>query len=296
MILMKISRFNPIDIKENDTNFTGSSKIFPNELNRQVYYIPINDLLPFEFQPRRNFDITYLNELTESIRVKGVLQPIWVRKKSDSIYEIIAGERRWRAAKEAGLTEIPSLIYEVDIKAAMAMALIENIQRCDLSPIDEAIAFKNLIEQHQISHQELATLVSKSRSTITNTLRLLNLEENVQKLLNEGQIEMGHAKVLLGVSAEEQYTMAHLIVQKRLSVRELEILIKNKTKTAEDLETIVALPQQTKINALTELLSGKLSFPFKFKAAAKGQGAFLTIKFKNTTQASQFVENFKIEG
>jgi ParB family chromosome partitioning protein len=261
-----------------------------------IHHVNINSIVCSPYQPRRVFESSALNELTDSIRLKGVLQPIWVRKASkEGAYEIIAGERRWRAAKQAELTEIPVLIHDVDDKTAMAMALIENIQRCDLAPIDEAIAFQRLLEQHQINHQELAVLVSKSRTTITNILRLLKLDNQVQKLLNDRLIEVGHAKVLLGVEVEKQYEIASLIVQKGLSVRELEMLVKNKIEKYSVVEATIDSMYQTKIKRLTDLLSEKLSFPFKFKATSKGQGAVLTVKFKNVSQAGQFVENFKIE-
>lgn len=263
----------------------------------QIQNISTAFLAPSSFQPRRNFDIDKLSELSESIRKQGILQPLIVRKHSaQSGYEIIAGERRWRAAKQVNLSTVPVIVRDIDDKTAMAFALIENIQRHDLGPIDEAIAFKNLIEQHQITHQDLANLVSKSRATISNTLRLLNLDNQVQKLLNDGLIEAGHAKVLLALEVEKQYEIASLIVQKNLSVREVENIIKKIKEGKSTTEnTVFNLLNHQQIKQWADLLTEKLTLPFMFKASPKGQGATLTIKFDDLSEAGRFVENFKVE-
>jgi len=181
---------------------------------------------PNRSQPRKQFDEESLQELAASIKEYGVLQPLLVKEK-DGHYEIIAGERRWRAAKLAGLTEVPVLIREYDKQKAMEVALIENIQRTDLNPIEEALAYQRLIREFDLTQEEIASRVSKNRATITNSMRLLKLDERVQQMLVEGQISSGHARALLGLEdGESQYQAAKKIMQENLSVRDVEKLVK----------------------------------------------------------------------
>lgn len=177
-------------------------------------------------QPRKKFDEETLNELAESIKAYGILQPLIVQKKDDH-YEIIAGERRWRAAKLAGLQEVPVLIREYDKQRTMEIALIENVQRADLNPIEEAQAYQRMIQEFGLTQEEIATRVSKNRATITNSLRLLKLDPRVQQMLIEGQISSGHARALLGLENQEsQYQAAMKVIQENLSVRDVEKLVK----------------------------------------------------------------------
>lgn len=181
---------------------------------------------PNSEQPRKNFDEEALKELADSIKEYGILQPLLVQKK-DNHYEIIAGERRWRAAKLAGLVEVPVLIREYDKQRTMEIALIENVQRADLNPIEEALAYQRLIQEFDLTQEEIAGRVSKNRATITNSMRLLKLDPRVQQMLVDEQISSGHARALLGLEdGERQYQAAKKIVQENLSVREVERLVK----------------------------------------------------------------------
>ena len=186
----------------------------------------LSQIDPNRSQPRQYFEDDSLDELSDSIRQFGVLQPILVQKKGNR-YEIIAGERRWRAARKAGLTEIPAIVREYTDQETLELSLIENIQREDLNPIEEAKAFRRLVEEFSLRQEDLAIRVSKSRTAITNSLRLLKLDERVQDMIEQGQISMGHARALIPVEIpEEQYLIAQQIAEKHLSVRDVEKLIK----------------------------------------------------------------------
>lgn len=189
--------------------------------------LKLSDIEPNRDQPRKNFDKEALEELADSIKQYGLIQPIVVQKKDD-YYEIIAGERRWRAAKLAKLKEVPVIIKEYTPQEVMEIALIENIQRKDLNPIEEALAYKSLINEYNLKHEELASRVSKSRTAITNAMRLLKLAEPVQEMLVNEQISMGHARALLSLEYEElQVEAANIVADKGLSVRDTEKLVKS---------------------------------------------------------------------
>lgn len=192
--------------------------------------VKINEVEPNKNQPRRTFDEDALLELAESIKQHGVIQPLIVKKR-DKYYEIIAGERRWRAAKMAGLKEIPIVIKDLSNQEIMEVALIENIQREDLNPIEEAQAYQRLIKEYNYKQDELAERVSKSRVAVTNSMRLLKLDERVQKMIIDDMISAGHARALLAITdSEKQYTIAMKVFDEKLSVRETEKLIKNLDK------------------------------------------------------------------
>ena len=209
--------------------------------------LKLSAIEPNNTQPRKNFDEEALNELAESIKKFGVLQPLLVQKKDDH-YEIIAGERRWRAAKLAGLSEVPVVIREYDRQQTMEIALIENVQRADLNPIEEALAYQQLIQEFHLTQEEIAGRVFKNRATITNSMRLLKLDPRVQQMLVEEQLSSGHARALLGLEdSESQFLVAQKIVQENLSVREVEKLVKmmgrpekkkKKRETGPDIELI----------------------------------------------------------
>lgn len=209
--------------------------------------LKVSAIEPNSSQPRKNFDEESLNELAESIKKFGVLQPLLVQKKDDH-YEIIAGERRWRAAKVAGLTEVPVVIREYDRQQTMEIALIENVQRADLNPIEEALAYQQLIQEFHLTQEEIANRVFKNRATITNSMRLLKLDSRVQQMLVEDQLSSGHARALLGLEdGESQFLVAQKIVQESLSVRDVERLVKlmgrpakekKKKETGPDIELI----------------------------------------------------------
>ena len=193
--------------------------------------VRISEVEPNRKQPRKNFDDEKLDELAESIKNFGLLQPILVQKR-DGYYEIIAGERRWRAALKAGLKEVPVIIRDYTEKEILELSLIENIQRENLNPIEEAQAYKRLMDEFGLGQAEVAQRVSKSRPAVANSLRLLKLEENVQKMLIDGKISMGHARALLPLEIpEEQLAVAQKVVEKELSVRETEKLVKDLLKT-----------------------------------------------------------------
>lgn len=193
-------------------------------------FVNISLVEPNRNQPRKEFDKNALSELANSIKQYGILQPIIVQKNED-MYEIIAGERRWRAAKEAGLTEVPVITRDYDKQKIMEISIIENIQRENLNPIEEAMAYQSLMEEYGLKHEELAERVSKNRSTITNSMRLLKLSDNIQQMIIDGKISAGHAKVLLSVeNTSEQEKIAQELISKSLSVRELEKLVKQYIK------------------------------------------------------------------
>lgn len=201
------------------SNNNGST---PEELLQKI---AIDLLQPGKYQPRTSMDQASLTELAESIKAQGVMQPILVRPITDGRYEIIAGERRWRAAQIAGLTDVPVLIREVADESALAMSLIENIQREDLNPLEEALGIQRLIREFNLTHQTAGLALGSSRSTISNLLRLLNLSAPVQKMMMHGQIDMGHGRALLSLSPVQQIEIANLVARKQLSVRETEKLV-----------------------------------------------------------------------
>ena len=189
--------------------------------------LPIELLQRGRFQPRKDMSPEKLQELANSIAMQGIVQPIVVRTISPERYEIIAGERRWRAAQMLGIQEVPVVIKEIDDRSAMAIALIENIQREDLNALEEAEALERLLTEFAMTHQQVADAIGKSRATVTNLLRLLDLQSDIKKMLINKQIEMGHARALLALSGEQQLEVARIIINKGLSVRLAEKLIKD---------------------------------------------------------------------
>ena len=242
--------------------------------------LAIAQLQPGKYQPRTRMDEGSLNELAASIKTQGIMQPILVRpvgtgKEGQTTYEIIAGERRFRAAQIAGLDNVPVLVREVDDTAAAAMALIENIQREDLNPLEEAQGIHRLITDFSFTHEQAAHAVGRSRSAVSNLLRLMNLAAPVQTMLMAGDIDMGHARALLAVDAASQINLANVVVAKRLSVRETEKLV---TRT---LEEQTAKPEgkakekSGDIKRLEEELSDALATPVVFRIGAKGRGQMI---------------------
>jgi len=195
--------------------------------NTGLRQIPLEKLRRGKYQPRRDFEQAALQELAESIKSQGVMQPIVVRTQSGGYWEIIAGERRWRASQLAGLDTIPALVREVGDDAAIAMALIENIQRKDLNPVEEAVALKRLQQEFQLSQQQVADRVGKSRSSIANAMRILTLEPDVLTMVEQGLIDTGHGKVLLALEGRQQLKAARQVSRSSLSVRQTERLVKS---------------------------------------------------------------------
>lgn len=224
------------------------------------------------YQPRSDFNSEALQELADSIKAQGVVQPVVVRPLSSrpGHYELIAGERRWRAAQLAELHEIPAVIRDVTDQQAMAMGLIENIQRQELNPIEEAIALKRLIEEFSLTQQEAADAVGRSRVAVANLLRLLTLEPEVKTMLEEGKLEMGHARALLGLMGSVQREAAHKVVAKGLSVRETEQLVRKASEPAKPKKESNKLDPDTK--RLQDDLSEKLGAKVQFQHSATGKG------------------------
>jgi len=234
------------DSKSNSES--GSETVLSQDGNLRE--LPIEFLQSGQYQPRRVMTEEGLDELADSIRAQGMIQPIVVRPISKEMYEIIAGERRWRAAQRAGLHQVPVLIKEVPDEAAIAMALIENIQREDLNAMEEAYALHRLMEEFSLTHQQTADAVGKSRTTVTNLLRLMQLSDACKTLLERGDLEMGHARALLALDGSQQSDVAKTVVQKGLTVRDTEKMIRNineptkKPQKAKKDHHIVALEQQ----------------------------------------------------
>ena len=210
----------------------GLSALIPNESfntdnNNSTLSISINKIKSDKAQPRKSFDSEKIAELTESIKTHGIIQPLILRKIDNDQYIIVAGERRWRAAKIAGLKEVPAIIMDLTESEILEISLIENIQRQDLNPIEEAIAYKKLIDDFKMTHEELSKRIGKSRTSITNTMRLMNLDDRVQQYIIEGVISEGHGRALLGIKDFEiQYELAQQVIDEKLSVRELEKIIR----------------------------------------------------------------------
>ena len=199
------------------SNFNAAGEVLQN--------LKTSFLQPGKYQPRTSMDKSSLAELADSIKTRGIMQPILVRQISGGSYEIIAGERRWRAAQMAGLREVPALIREVADEAALAMSLIENIQREDLNPLEEAQGIQRLIKEFGMTHQAAGRALGSSRSSVSNLLRLLSLPASVQKLMMQGRLDMGHGRALLALPSARQIEAANLVVNKKLSVRETEVLV-----------------------------------------------------------------------
>lgn len=189
--------------------------------------LPIEHLQPGEYQPRTRMDQESLQELAASIKSQGIIQPILVRPIGNDRYEIIAGERRWRAAQLAQLSDVPVLVRDIPDEATLAVALIENIQRENLNPVEEAVGFKRLMDEFELTHEEMAKSVGRSRASVTNLLRLLSLSHGAKQLLEYGKIEMGHARALLGLPIEQQDYAAAQVHKKKLSVRQTEALVRS---------------------------------------------------------------------
>lgn len=243
--------------------------------------LPVERLQPGKHQPRRHFDAAALESLTDSIRAQGVVQPIVVRPVGGDRYEIVAGERRWRAAQAAGLKQIPAVVRSLDERTTMAVALVENIQRADLNPLEEAQALHRLIEDCGITHEKAAEAVGRSRAQISNLLRLLELNEDVQALVRNGHLSLGHAKVLAGVAGARQSSLAKLVVERQLSVRQTESLVQAEGS---------AKPRPTKAAPppLEKELATRIGLPVRLQQNAAGRGK-LTVSFRSAEELEKLL-------
>ena len=236
--------------------------------DNELKQLPVEFLQRGKYQPRRDFDQEALQELADSIKAQGVMQPIVVRQVGNQRYEIVAGERRWRACQLAGLADIPALIRDISDEAAIAMALIENIQRENLNPIEEAMALRRLQSEFSLSQQEVATAIGKSRSVVANLLRLLSLESEVLEHLQSGALDTGHAKVLLALEGIQQTKAAKQVIDGRLSVRQTEALVKALLQTADSVAKVAVDPNIARLSReLSEMLGTQVSIDDK-----KGRG------------------------
>lgn len=274
----------------NHTSSTLLSMDVDNKPNNQatVYLtLEINCLQPGKYQPRRDIAESGLQELSESIKQQGLLQPLVVREVSDARYEIIAGERRWRACLLAGIAEVPVIVRQVNDETAMAIALIENLQREDLNAMDKATAMQRLVSEFDLTHQQIADLLCQSRTGVSNYLRLLNLNADVRRLLENGDLDMGHARCLLMLDDALQTQTASVIVAKELSVREAEALvarIKSGAPTPEPKPDLAPLFKEQ-----LQVLAGQLQAKVKLRPGTKGRGT-LVIHYDETHNLKHLID------
>mgnify|MGYP000284502377 CR=1 FL=1 len=260
-------------------------------LDDSLQYFPLDLIQPGKYQPRVDMAQDSLEELADSIRSQGLVQPIVVRPVTGGKYEIIAGERRWRASKLANLETVPALVRDVSDRSAIAMALIENIQRENLNPMEEANALHRLREEFAMTHQEAAEAVGRSRAAVSNLLRLRNLNDDVKRLVENGDIEMGHARALLALEGKLQSDTAADIVDRSLSVRETEQLIRRLQKPVKDKS-----PQSDalleELDKIEQLISKKIGDRFTVKHLASGKGK-LVIDYSDVTDLKDIIKRIK---
>ena len=249
--------------------------------------IPINQLVPNRFQPRKFFDEEKLNELSVSIKERGIIQPIIVRnsKNNKNEFEVIAGERRWRAAKKAGLTEVPVIITEIDDFKSLEFAIIENVQRDDLNPLEEAQGYQRLIDEFSYDHSKVSKFIGKSRSYITNSLRLLSLPKGVLNLLSEKKISAGHAKILVGLENAE--FIASKILEKKLSVRQTENYVKIFKKKKNSIKS-----RDINVQNLENSLTDKIGLRVVISNNKKNKGS-IKIEYKDLDQLNRLIDIIK---
>ncbi|MCE9688097.1 ParB/RepB/Spo0J family partition protein [Shewanella sp. AS16] len=260
--------------KKQDQAFDSTEK------KDDLIHLDLDLLQPGKYQPRKDMSPEALEELAHSIRNQGIIQPIVVRKISDTHYEIIAGERRWRASQLAGLDKLPCLVKQVPDEAAVAIALIENIQREDLNAMEEAIALERLMREFELTHQQVADAVGKSRTTVSNLLRLNGLNEPVKRLLEYGDIDMGHARALLALEGEEQTSLARLVAAKEMTVRETERLVNKTLNPPKEAESKAKDQDVMRLEReLIERLGAKVSIAHNNKGTGK-----IVINYQNLAE------------
>lgn len=270
-------------------NIEEVTKVSDSDMATGMTELGVDQIQRGKYQPRQHFDQQALQELADSITAQGIVQPLVVRPEGLH-YELIAGERRWRAAQMAGLQSVPVVIRDLDSKSAAAIALIENIQREDLNPIEEAQALMRLINDFDLTHQQVADSVGRSRASVSNLLRLLDLAEPVKQQVNKGLLDMGHARALLALIRHDQIEVANLVVNRGLSVRETEALVKQTLnavakKPAEKIED-----NDPDIRRLQNNISEKLGAAVKIKTAKNGSGQ-LIINFHNSDELEGILEH-----
>jgi ParB family chromosome partitioning protein len=275
-----------------DALLSGNTTTAKNETLRDLR---VEQLKPGKYQPRSRMDEASLNELAASIKAQGVMQPILARELPDGSYEIIAGERRWRAAQLAELKQVPVIVRKVPDNAALAMALIENIQREDLNPLEEAIGIQRLIDEFQMTHQAAADAVGRSRSAASNLLRLLKLPQAVQDMLMAGSLDMGHARALLSLEGAQQVLLANKIILEGLSVREAEKLVQQQGEAAPEKKAGGA-KKANKVDRdthqLQEEMSSHLGAKVEIKSNSKGGGK-LVIEYASNDHLEELLDGLR---
>lgn len=277
---LNLAALNPAENVGNSDSTDGVEGVnAPIPINGQLRQLSVKQIQPGKYQPRRTIDPDSLTDLANSIRVQGVIQPIVVRPVADQQYELIAGERRWRAAQMAELDTIPAIVREVPDQVAIALALIENIQRESLKPLEEAMALHRLLTEFELSHEQVGQALGRSRSAISNALRLLDLGDYSKTLLDEGRLEMGHTRSLLGLTGALQDEAAHKVFTEGLSVRQTEKLVRDlKAQEAHsvnhqpDLKKARAAVSNPNINQVQDNLSAKLGAKVNIQHSTRGKG------------------------
>ena len=259
--------------------------------NNALKHLPVEYIQPGKYQPRLDIKAESLEDLAASIKVQGVMQPIVVRPITANKYEIIAGERRWRASQLAGQDTIPAIIKQVEDEAAVAMALIENIQRENLNPIEEAMALQRLIDEFELTQQEVADAVGKSRTTVTNLLRLISLNNEVRSFVERGELEMGHARALLSLPYEKQLEAGKQVKNKGLSVRQTEALVR-RLQAQKNKKGAVSNKIDPDIRHLQDNLSEKLGTQVNIQHTAKGKGK-LILNYNSLEQLEGILDHIK---
>ncbi|MFI4919236.1 MAG: ParB/RepB/Spo0J family partition protein [Legionellales bacterium] len=270
----------------------SSSELVAEKPQTGQLMLAVSCLQPGKYQPRAEMEEAPLIELAASIKKQGLLQPLLVRELTNGCYEIIAGERRWRASQIAGLNEVPVIIKQVDDETAMAMALVENLQREDLNAVDQARAMYRLTSEFGLTHQQVADLLCKSRAAVSNYLRLLSLSVVVKKLLEHGDLDMGHARALLTLNEEQQNQVAQLIIAKSLSVRETEKLVE-RIKTGKPEEKPAYQEPDLEYKEQLSTLAQHLQTKIKLKPGKSGTGT-LVIHYDNTSNLQKIVDHLSI--
>jgi len=275
-----------------DALLGGGKNEAPAKTEGELRELPIGNLAPGKYQPRTRMDKAALEELAQSIKDRGIVQPILVRVLSGGKFEIVAGERRWRAAQIAGLATVPALVRDIPDEHALGIGLIENIQREDLNAIEEAAGIKRLIDEFKLTHETAAQAVGRSRAAVSNLLRLLDLAKPVQEMLMEAKLDMGHARALLALGKAKQVELAHQVVAKSLSVREAERLVKHELDPPKNGKTKLSADADTR--HLENDLAEKLGTRVEVKADKKGKGT-LTIDFMSFDHLDGILERAKLK-
>lgn len=258
--------------------------------------LPLDKLVPSSVQPRRQFDAEALKSLSASIKSQGIIQPLLVRPLPNGTYEIIGGERRWRAARQAGLTEAPVIIRTLDDGRALEVALVENVQRADLNPLEEAMGYQRLVAEFNYTHEDMARVTGKSRSHITNLLRLLALPEKIKECVNSGLLSMGHARALLSLvdDPELQLRAANKVIKQQLSVRETEDLVRNLVRPGQAARG--RRPADPKISALEQLMQERVGLKVAIRQKETEGGGSVRIFFDNVEELSSLLKRIGSQG